>query len=78
MLEGESRGLPGRGPTLGQKAEGEFRRLLPLLWLVLLCAQPCSIVFGAELEKEVTQAAEASAAPVFIRDLSKYMVQQSV
>ena len=35
---------------------------LPLLWLVLFCAQPCSVVFGAELEKEVTQAAEASAA----------------
>ena len=34
----------------------------PLLWLVLLCAQPCSVAFGAELEKEVTQAAEASAA----------------
>ena len=34
----------------------------PLLWLVLFCAQPCSIAFGAELEKEVTQAAKASAA----------------
>ena len=34
----------------------------PLLWLVLFCAQPCSVAFGAELEKEVTQAAEASAA----------------
>jgi len=44
-----------------QKAEGESRRLLPLFWLVFLCAQPHSIAFGAELEKEVTQAAEASA-----------------
>ena len=35
----------------GQKAEGEFRRLPPLFWLVLICAQPCSIVFGAGLEK---------------------------
>ena len=34
----------------------------PLLRLVLFCAQPCSVVFGVELEKEVTQAAEASAA----------------
>jgi len=34
---------------------------LPLLWLVLFCAQPCSIAFGAELENEVTQVAEASA-----------------
>ena len=38
----------------GQKAEGEFCRLSPLFWLVLLCAQPCSIAFGAELEKKVT------------------------
>ena len=45
----------------GQKAEGEFRRLPPLLWLVFLCAHPHSVVFGIELEKEVTQAAEASA-----------------
>jgi len=34
----------------------------PLLWLVLFCAQPCSVAFGVELEKEVTQAAEASTA----------------
>ena len=33
----------------------------PLLWLVLFCTQPCSVAFGAELEKEVTQATEASA-----------------
>ena len=34
----------------------------PLLWLLLFCVQPCSVAFGAELEKEVTQAAEASTA----------------
>ena len=34
----------------------------PLVWLVLFCAQPCSVAFGAELEKEVTQAAEVSTA----------------
>ena len=39
-----------------------FVDFLPLIWLVLFCAQPCSIVFGVEPEKEVTQAAEASAA----------------
>ena len=38
----------------GHKAEGESRRLPPLFWLVFLCAQPHSIAFGAELEKEVT------------------------
>ena len=30
------------------------------IWLVFLCAQPHSIAFGVELEKEVTRAAKAS------------------
>ncbi|XP_066373849.1 uncharacterized protein [Miscanthus floridulus] len=47
---------------LEQKAKDEFYRLQPLFWLVFLCAEPHSVAFGAKLEKEVTQAAEASAA----------------